>query len=138
VLARSDAPAGDADRAILAALVTAWRRLRRDKDLPALTTIDQLRAFMASDEEVAPPSRNEHLKVRGRRSGEAGVPGRLGAATCADRPRWRSGPTKPPSTAGSGSAVAAGARPLPSWATVVLDPAHRERLGRLLAEIAAS
>jgi hypothetical protein len=53
LVARADAPAGDADRAILTALVTAWRRLRRDEDLPALTAIDQLRAFMASDEEAA-------------------------------------------------------------------------------------
>jgi hypothetical protein len=53
LLARADAPAGNADRAILTALVTAWRRLRRDEDLPALTAIDQLRAFMASDEEAA-------------------------------------------------------------------------------------
>ena len=52
LIARADEPAGDTDRAILTALVATWRRLRRDEDLPALTVIDQLRAFMAPDEEA--------------------------------------------------------------------------------------
>jgi hypothetical protein len=54
LIARADDPAGDTDRAILAALVRAWRRLSRNEDLPALMALDQLRAFMASDEEAAP------------------------------------------------------------------------------------
>jgi hypothetical protein len=36
----------------LAALVATWRRLRRDEDLPALTAIDQLRAFLTPDQEA--------------------------------------------------------------------------------------
>jgi hypothetical protein len=52
LILRADEPAGDADRAILTALVATWRRLRRDEDLPALTAIDQLRAFLAPDEEA--------------------------------------------------------------------------------------
>lgn len=52
LIARADEPAGDADRAILTALVATWRRLRYDEDLPALTAIDQLRAFLAPDKEA--------------------------------------------------------------------------------------
>jgi hypothetical protein len=50
LIARADDPSRDADRAILTALVATWRRLRRDENLPALTVIDQLRAFLAPDE----------------------------------------------------------------------------------------
>lgn len=49
LIARADEPAGDADRVILTVLVATWRRLRRDDDLPALTAINQLRAFLAPD-----------------------------------------------------------------------------------------
>jgi hypothetical protein len=52
LIARADEPAGHTDRAILTALVATWRRLRRDEDLPALTAIEQLRAFLAPDEEA--------------------------------------------------------------------------------------
>jgi hypothetical protein len=52
LIARADEPAADTDRAILTALMATWRRLRRDEDLPALTVIDQLRAFLAPDEEA--------------------------------------------------------------------------------------
>jgi hypothetical protein len=50
--ARRDHPRrpGAADRAILVALVATWRRLSRDEDLPVLMALDQLRAFIASDE----------------------------------------------------------------------------------------
>jgi hypothetical protein len=53
LIARADEPAADTDRAILTALMATWRRLRRDEDLPALTVLDQLRAFLAPDEEDA-------------------------------------------------------------------------------------
>jgi hypothetical protein len=52
LVARADEPAGDTERVILTALLATWRRLRRDEDLPALTAIDQLRAFLAPDEEA--------------------------------------------------------------------------------------
>jgi hypothetical protein len=52
LIARADDPSGDGDRAVLTALVATWRRLRRDEDLPALIVIDQLRAFLAPDEEA--------------------------------------------------------------------------------------
>jgi hypothetical protein len=52
LIARADEPAGDADRAILTALVATWRRLRRDEALPVVTAIDQLRAFLAPDKDA--------------------------------------------------------------------------------------
>ena len=52
LVTRADEPADDTERAILTTLVATWRRLRRDEDLPALTVIDQLRAFLAPDEEA--------------------------------------------------------------------------------------
>jgi hypothetical protein len=52
LIARANEPAGDADRAILTALVATWRRLRRDEALPVVTAIDQLRAFLAPDKDA--------------------------------------------------------------------------------------
>jgi hypothetical protein len=98
LIARAAEPAGDADRAILTALVVTWRRLRRDENLPALTALDQLRAFLAPDEEArALPCRApDGAKPPAH---EAGVPKwRLGTVERAEpNPRWDVGsPARPP------------------------------------------